>query len=124
MPCIASYPLLLQAALAELNGLLKKRSLIFFLFGKAELHSLSPSNDAKLQEVQRSYGTGHEAALDMQNAIMKQMKRVATIQGETFTDDNIDPEGMDAVLHNLLRRKRDLVSVQSLSQRAQLHPEN
>ena len=67
----------------------------------AELHSLSPSNDAKLQEVQRSYGTGHEAALDMQNAIMKHMKRVATIQGETFTDDNIDPGITDAVLHNL-----------------------
>lgn len=67
----------------------------------AELHSLSPSNDAKLQEVQRSYGTGHEAALDMQNAIMKQMKRVAATQGETFTDDNIGPGITDAVLHNL-----------------------
>ena len=67
----------------------------------AELHSLSPSNDAKLQDVQRSYGTGHEAALDMQNAIMKQMKRVATIQGDTFTDDNIDPGITDAVLHSL-----------------------
>ena len=46
-------------------------------------------------------GTGHEAALDMQNAIMKHMKLVATIQGDTFTDDSIDLGITDAVLHNL-----------------------
>ena len=74
----------------------------------AELHSLSPSNDAKLQEVQRSYAsppTMLSAALDMQDAIMKHMKRIATIQGETFTDDNIDPGTTHAMLHNLQQRQ-------------------
>ena len=41
------------------------------------------------------------AALDMQDAIMKHVKRIAAIQGETFTDDNIDPGITDAVLRNL-----------------------
>ena len=70
----------------------------------AELHSLSPSNDATLQEVQRSYGSSPtmlSAALDMQDAIMKHMKRITTIQGETCTDDIIDPSITDAVMHNL-----------------------
>jgi len=38
------------------------------------------------------------AALDMQDAIMK---RIGTIQGDTFTDDDIDPHIMGAELHNL-----------------------
>ena len=69
----------------------------------AKLHSLSPSNDAKLQEVQRSYGSSPTvltAALDMQDAIMNHMKRIATIQGDAFTDDDIDPRIMAAELHN------------------------
>ena len=68
------------------------------------LRSLSPNNDAKLQEVQRSYGsfpTVLIAALDMQDAIMKRMKRIETIQGDTFTDDDIDPRIMGAELHKL-----------------------
>ena len=47
-----------------------------------ELHNLSPNNDAKLQEVQRSYGSSPAAltaALDMQDAIMKHMKRITTV---------------------------------------------
>ena len=72
------------------------------------LHSLSPNNDAKLQEVQRSYGSSPTvltAALDMQDAIMKHMKRIETIQGDTFTDDDIDPRIMGAELHNLQQRQ-------------------
>ena len=74
----------------------------------AELHNLSPSNDAKLQEVQRSYGSSAtmlSAALDMQDAVMKHMKRIATVQGETFTDDDIDPGIKGAVLHNLQQQQ-------------------
>ena len=72
------------------------------------LRSLSPNNDAKLQEVQRSYGSSPTvltAALDMQDAIMKRMKRIETIQGDTFTDDDIDPRIMCAELHDLQQRQ-------------------
>ena len=67
------------------------------------LHSLSPNNDAKLQEVQRSYGSSPTvltAALDMQDAIMKRMKRIETIQGDDVTDDDLDPCIKAAELHN------------------------
>ena len=83
----------------------------------AELHSLSPSNDAKLQEVQRSYGSSPtmlSAALAMQDAIMKHMKRSATIQGETITDNNLDPGITGAVLHNLLHAVLHQVGLHSL----------
>ena len=72
----------------------------------AELIRQSPSNDAKLREVQRSYGsspTTLSAALNMQEAIMKHMKRITTIQGETFTNEDIDPSITNAVLNNLLQ---------------------
>ena len=60
----------------------------------SELHSLAPSNDAKLQELQRSCSSSPAmlaAALDMQDAIMKHMKRITTIEGETCTDVIVDP---------------------------------
>ena len=47
------------------------------------LHSLSLSNDVNLEEAQRSYSSSIanlSNALDMQDAIMKHMKRIATIQ--------------------------------------------
>ena len=47
----------------------------------SELHSQSPSNDANLQVLQRSYSsspTMQSAALDMQDAIMKHMKHINT----------------------------------------------
>ena len=72
------------------------------------LHSLSPNNDAKLQEVQKSYGsspTVPTAAIDMQDEVMKHMKRIETIQGDTFTDDDIDPRIMGPELHNLRQRQ-------------------
>ena len=68
-----------------------------------ELHNSSPSNDVKLPEVQRSYGSSSAvlaAALDMQAAITKLMTRSTTIQGDAPTEDT-DPTILDAVLHNL-----------------------
>ena len=62
----------------------------------SELHSLSPSNDANLQELQRSYSSSPtmlSAALGMQDAIMKHMKRISTIEGETCTDDIVGSSG-------------------------------
>ena len=73
---------------------------------RAELIRQSPSNDAKLREVQRSYGsppTTLSAALDMQEAIMKHMKRITTIQGEPFKNEDIDPIITNAVVNNLLQ---------------------
>jgi hypothetical protein len=66
------------------------------------LHSLSPDNDVELLKVQRSYGSslaGLSAALDMQDAIMKHLKRAATMQGD-MPVDNIDPIIPEAVLLN------------------------
>ena len=71
------------------------------------LHNLSLKNDVKLAEVQRSYGSSSAvlaAALDMQAAIMKHMKRSTTIQGDAPTDDT-DPTILDAMLHNLQRHQ-------------------
>ena len=71
------------------------------------LHNSSPKNDVKLAEVQRSYGSSSAvlaAALDMQAAIMKHMKRSTTIQGDAPTDDT-DPTILDAMLHNLQRHQ-------------------
>ena len=70
----------------------------------SELHSQSSSNDANLQVLQRSYSSSLSmlsAALDMQDAIMKHMKRNTTVEGETCTDDIVDPSITDAVMHNL-----------------------
>ena len=70
----------------------------------SELHSLAPSNDVNLRELQRSYTSSPgmlAAALGMQDAIMKHMKRITTLEGETCTDDIIDPITTDAVMHNL-----------------------
>ena len=67
------------------------------------LHSLSPENDVVLAQVQRSYGSslaGLTAALDMQDAIMKHLKRTATMQGDMPVDD-IDSIIPEAVLRNL-----------------------
>ena len=36
---------------------------------------------------------------------MKRMKRIETIQGDAFTDDDIDPRIMGAELHNLQQRQ-------------------
>ena len=47
------------------------------------------------------------AALDMQDAIMKHMKRINTIEGETCTDDIVDPSITDAVMHNLQQHQRE-----------------
>ena len=72
------------------------------------LHGLSPNNDAKLEEVQRSYGSSPtvlNAAIDIQDAIMKHMEVIATIQGDAFTDDDIDPRIMGAELHNLQQQQ-------------------
>ena len=72
------------------------------------LHSLSLSNDVNLEEAQRSYSSSVanlSNALDMQDAIMKHMKRIATIQGDTFTDDDTDPGITSAVLHNLQQQQ-------------------
>ena len=44
-------------------------------------------------------------ALDIQDAIMKRMKRIEKIQGDTFTDDHVDPRIMGAELHNLQQRQ-------------------
>ena len=74
------------------------------------LHSLSPNNDAKLHEVQRSYGSSPTvltAALDMQDAIMKRMKRIESIQGDDVTDDDIDSRIMAAELHNLQQQQQE-----------------
>ena len=71
------------------------------------LHNSSLKNDVKLAEVQRSYGSSSAvlaAALDMQAAIMKHMKRSTTIQGDAPTDDT-DPTILDAMLHNLQRHQ-------------------
>ena len=60
---------------------------------KTVLHSLSPENDVKLGGVQRSYGSslaGLTAALSMQDAIMKHLKRAGTTQGDMHVDD-VDP---------------------------------
>ena len=72
----------------------------------AELTRQSPSNHAKLREVQRGYGsslTTLSAALNMQEAIMKHMKRITTIQGETFKNEDIGPSITNAVVNNLLQ---------------------
>ena len=39
------------------------------------------------------------AALGTQGATMKHMNRVATVQGDVFTDDGVDPGITGAVLH-------------------------
>ena len=62
-----------------------------------------------LADVQRRYGSSSAvlaAALDMQAAIMKHMKRSTTIQGDAPTDDT-DPTILDAVLHNLQQHQPD-----------------
>ena len=71
------------------------------------LHSLSPENDVELAKVQRSYGSslaGLTDALDMQDAIMKHLKRAATMQGDMPVDD-IDSIIPEAVLHNLQQQQ-------------------
>ena len=71
------------------------------------LHSLSPENDVELAKVQRSYGSslaGLTDALGMQDAIMKHLKRAATMQGDMPVDD-IDSIIPEAVLHNLLQQQ-------------------
>ena len=71
------------------------------------LHSPSPENDVALAQVQRSYGSslaGLTAALDMQDAIMKHLKRTATMQGDMPVDD-IDSIIPEAVLHNLQQQQ-------------------
>ena len=73
----------------------------------AVLHSPSPENDVALAQVQRSYGASHAgltAALDMQDAIMKHLKRAATMQGDLPVDD-IDPVIPEAVLDNLQQQR-------------------
>jgi len=75
---------------------------------KTVLHSLSPENDVKLGGVQRSYGSslaGLTAALSMQDAIMKHLKRAGTTQGDMHVDD-VDPIIPEAVLHNLRQQQR------------------
>ena len=60
----------------------------------------------KLEEVQRSYGAssfGLTAALDLQEAIMKHLKRSATMQGDMPVD--VDPVIPEAVLHNLQQQQ-------------------
>ena len=67
------------------------------------LYRQSPENDVELAKVQRSYGSslaGLTAALDMQDAVMKHLKRTATMQGDMPVDD-IDSIIPEAVLHNL-----------------------
>ena len=69
------------------------------------LHSLLPENQVKLAEVQRSYGAssfGLTAALDLQEAIMKYLKRSATMQGDMA--DDVNPIIPEAVLHNLQKQ--------------------
>jgi hypothetical protein len=71
------------------------------------LHSLLPENEVKLTEVQRSYGaslSGLTAALDTQDAIMKHLRRTATMQGDMPVDD-IDPSIPEAALHNLQQQQ-------------------
>ncbi|CAK0810016.1 unnamed protein product, partial [Prorocentrum cordatum] len=73
----------------------------------AVLRSPSPENDVAFAQVQRSYGSplaGLTAALDMQDAIMKHLKRTATMQGDMPVDD-IDPIIPEAALHNLQQQR-------------------
>ena len=75
----------------------------------SELHSLPPSNEANLQELQRSYSSSLSmlsAALDLQDAIMKHMKRISAIEGDMCTDDIANPSMTDAVMHNLHTHRR------------------
>ncbi len=70
------------------------------------LHSLLPENSVNLAEVQRSYGAfsfGLTSALDLQEAIMKHLKRSATMQGDMPVD--VDPVIPVTVLHNLQQQQ-------------------
>jgi len=85
-----------------------KQMKIFDELFHAVLHRLSPNNDVNLVDVQRSYGSSSvelAAALQMQEAIMKQMKRASTIQGDVFANDDLDSCILHAVLHNLQRHQ-------------------
>ena len=76
----------------------------------AELHSTLPTNTAHLQQLQRNYrssSTTVSAALDMQDAIMKLLKRMSILVGETCTDDIVDPSIAHAVMHNLPQNQRE-----------------
>ena len=67
---------------------------------------MSPKNNVDLAKVQRSYGSSSDeltAALEMQDDIMKHLKRTPTMQGDVPVDD-INPIISDAVLHNLRRQ--------------------
>ena len=77
---------------------------------RAVLRRPAPSNDVKLADEQRSYGSWPSvaAALDHQDAIMKHMKCAATSQSGAPIDD-ADPTVLDAVLHNLQQRQSECV---------------
>ena len=60
--------------------------------------------------LQRNYSSSSaavSAALDMQDAIMKRLKRMSTTVGETCTDDIVDPSIADAAMHNLQPNQRE-----------------
>ena len=70
----------------------------------SELDRLSRQSDANLQKLQRIYSSPHSelrAALDMQNVIIKHMKRMSTMETETCIDDIAEQSAKDAVMHNL-----------------------
>ena len=72
------------------------------------LHSLSPNNDVNLSEEQRSYHSSSTPlvdALNMQEAIMKHMKRRATIQSDDDDPIDNDPDVHSAVFNNLQRQE-------------------
>ena len=76
----------------------------------SELDSPSPQNDANLQKLQRTYSSSHSelcAALDMQNVIIKHMKRMSTIETETCIDDIAEQSVKHAMMHNLQQHQRE-----------------
>ena len=76
----------------------------------SELHSLSPSNDANLQKLQRTYSSSLmmlSAALGMQNATIKHLKRMSSIEGGSSIDDIAEQSVKDAAMHALQHRQRE-----------------
>ena len=72
----------------------------------SELRSQLPTNNANLQKLRRNYRsstTAVSAALGMQDAIMRNMRRISIMVVEMCVDGIVDPSIADAVMHILQR---------------------